>query len=363
MTGSSPWPRAAAQRLASIVAMLAAPIAASIAAPAHAVAPCTLPAGRPGAVDDFLAAALEARARGDTAASLACLSRAYTLEPSAGLLHNIARLFEDLGRYREAAEAYRRVVRSPSIDPAMAEADNARLAALLPRLERAWVRATLAAGSEARIEGTPLTSQEERDLPPGTATVEVRTGEVLDLQRVELAAGVRRELELPAPARPTAATVVIPAGTRALTLDGRPLATPLDEVRQLRLDPGGYALSWRDGADREVRRVVQLGPGDTWSAGESEPSAALRAVPWIAGAAGLALAGGGAVLLGLAESDRRTIADAHTNDAGAIDGITLAEADRLDARAGDRTAVGVGLLVGAAVALAGATIAWVITAD
>lgn len=320
-----------------------------------------------GTVDDLLAEALAARARGDAAVSLACLSRAYTIEPSAGLLHNIARLLEDVGRYREAAEAYRRIGRSPDLDPALAEADAARLAALLPRLDRAWIRVVASSTTGAanatilvHLDGTPLApGPTEYPHAPGPAILEVREGPRLDVRRLELAAGRRVDLAIPSATGPARAVIALPAGVRTITIDGSAVATPLDGVGELYVEAGGHGLSWVDASGVEHRRAVNLVPGEPWVlATADEASTVARAVPWIGGAAGLALGGASAVFFGLAEADRRSIVDAQRNDQGHIDGITMAEAERLDARAGDRAVVGAGLLVGAAAALVTAGLVW-----
>jgi hypothetical protein len=195
---------------------------------------------------------------------LLCLSRAYTLEPSSGLLHNIARLFEDLGRYREAAEAYRRLVRDPTLDPALATADKARLEALSPKLTRAWLAPRLQPEDELRIDGQAVAGGEELGVEPGTELVEIRRGERVYVLRVELTLGTRRELRVPDAA--TSATIVLAPGTRALALDGRPLATPLEGLRELQVPAGSRTLSWTDDDDAEQSRALTLTAGETWVA-------------------------------------------------------------------------------------------------
>jgi hypothetical protein len=320
---------------------------------AHA-ATCPLE-GRPATVDTLLEVALSARARDDASTSLACLSRAYTLEPSAGLLHNIARLFEDLGRYREAAEAYRRLVRDPTLDPALATADKARLEALSPKLTRAWLAPRLEPDDELRLDGQPAQSGEELGVEPGTKSVEIRRGARVYVLRVELTLGARRELRVPDAA--TSATVVLAPGTRTLTLDGRPLATPLEGLRELQVPAGSRTLSWTDD-DAEQNRALTLTAGETWVARGAVVAPLGAATPWISAATALGLGAASAALWGLAESDRQAIVGAARDADGVVVGLTLAEADRLDARAQDRTTAAVGLAVGAGVAAAFAATLW-----
>jgi hypothetical protein len=312
--------------------------------------------GRPATVDTLLEVALAARARDDATTSLLCLSRAYTLEPSSGLLHNIARLFEDLGRYREAAEAYRRLVRDPTLDPALATADKARLEALSPKLTRAWLAPRLQPEDELRVDGHPVPSGEELGVEPGTQLVEIRRGARVYVLRVELTLGTRREVRVPDAT--TSATVVLTPGTRALALGGRPLATPLDGLRELQLPAGSHTLSWTDDDDVEQSRALTLTAGETWVARGAVVAPLGEATPWISAATAIGLGTTSAVLWGLAESDRRAIVDAARDADGVVVGLTLAEADRLDARAQDRTAAAVGLAVGAGVAAAFAATLW-----
>lgn len=323
-------------------------------APAAHAATCPLE-GRPATVDTLLEVALSARARDDASTSLACLSRAYTLEPSAGLLHNIARLFEDLGRYREAAEAYRRLVRDPTLDPALATADKARLEALSPKLTRAWLAARLLPEDELRVDGQQLRPGDEYGLEPGTVSVEIRRGARAYVLRVELTLGTRHELRLPDAA--TSAVIVLSPRTVALTLDGRPLTTPLAGLRELQVLAGSHTLTWTDG-DAEQRRALTLTAGETWVASHTGSAPLGAATPWVSATAAVGLGAASAVLWGLAEGDRQAILGAARDDNGVVVGLTLAEADRLDARAQDRTAVAVGLAVGAGVAAAFAATLW-----
>jgi uncharacterized membrane protein (UPF0136 family) len=337
-------------------------VAVTVATAAHAAGTCALSPGRAGTIDDFLAEALAARQRGDAPTSLACLSRAYTLEPSAGLLHNIARLFEDLGRYREAAEAYRRIGASTALDPALAQADAARLAALLPRLDRAWVRATVGAATEARTAHGALVSGEERDGPPGPLLLEVRTGDVLHLARVTLTVGVRLDVSLPLEESPTEASLLLAPSTTELVVDGLAVSTPLEGVARVRVEAGGHTVAWTVRGATPERRAITLAPGERWSASAAaEPSHGWLA-PVIGGAATLGLAVASGVLLGLADGDRQTIADAERDVNGVVVGMTFAEADRLDARASARNSAGLGLAIGASVALVGTLLVTWLTA-
>lgn len=322
--------------------------------PAAHAATCALD-GRPATVDTLLEAALAARARDDASTSLACLSRAYTLEPSSGLLHNIARLFEDLGRYREAAEAYRRLVRDPTLDPALATADKARLEALSPKLARAWLAARLLPDDELRVDGQRVPPGEEHGVDARSVSVEIRRGARAYVLRVELTVGARRELRVPDAA--TSAVVVLAPRTQTFALDERPLSTPLEGLRELVLPPGSYTLAWADDGG-EQRRAVALTAGETWVATDGGRAPLGQATPWVAAATAVGLGAAGAVFWGLAEDDRQTIAGAARDADGVVVGLTLAEADRLDARAQDRTTVAVGLAIGAGVAAAFAATLW-----
>ena len=89
--------------------------------------------------EELLRRAAEARDAGDRPETLSLLRQAYELRPLPEISNNIGRTLEELGRYDEAAAAYRRVVEDPSAEPALIELDRRRLRALAPKLGRGWL--------------------------------------------------------------------------------------------------------------------------------------------------------------------------------------------------------------------------------
>src|SRR5688500_11453877 len=85
------------------------------------------------------AEAVRAREAGDLARTLELLERAKSIAPHFKIEHNIGAVLQDLGRYRDAAESYRRVLDDPAAPLEVKTIDRERLAKLEPKLDRAWL--------------------------------------------------------------------------------------------------------------------------------------------------------------------------------------------------------------------------------
>jgi tetratricopeptide (TPR) repeat protein len=109
-------------------------------------------------LDQLLAQAAAAKARGAWAESLASMERAHAIHPAPELMNNIGWLLETLGRYRDAAAAYRRVVDDGSASPELRALDRERLEVLSPKLDRGHLvetRSCSAGRRFARVNGRP----------------------------------------------------------------------------------------------------------------------------------------------------------------------------------------------------------------
>jgi hypothetical protein len=324
--------------------------------------------------------ASKAREKGHLEASLALLRRAYALEPLPVLLNNIARALEDLGRYREAAEAYRKVVADRAAEPALAAKDRVRLAELEPKIVRAWVqldpivddgtlivdgriiRATPIGENKRELELDPgrhvFELSEERDVVLRIAQLEARTS------TIDLSARVGGAIQLPQ-AR---------FRIRAIAIDGAAIRSPLAAVELVHLLAGHHALVVSGEEIGEVALELIVPAGATVAletalaskrtsashAALSNPSAAAIEAreareagsalgPYLPIGAGAAAIGTGAILAVLAKRDRDRVRSALTTTDPVITGITLHDADMLEHRAnlessGAAIAIGLGAL-------------------
>lgn len=341
-----------------------------LAAPAFA-APPDDEHGEAARYDALIEGALVARTAGRLEESLALLREAFALEPTPGLRHNIARLLEELGRYREAIDEYGAVVGHARVDPALKARDEAAIARLAPRLSSAWITIVAAGapgGAAPLLDGGAVTPGAEHRAIPGAHVVEH--------------AGPEREVQLlHFDARPGVRTWVrtgTAAGTPAfidlagvqhrivrLAIDGYSVRTPPAELERVRVGPGHrrIVIEVSDGTGMDA--AVELRPGERFAVAGWLPRSgdgALAVGPLALGGAGALVAAGGAALLALASSDRSVIEGAARDEQGRVVGITLAEADDLESRAAIEQGLGFALTA-AGVAAAGAALVWWLTAE
>jgi tetratricopeptide (TPR) repeat protein len=153
---------------------------------------------------DVGAAAVERR---DFVPALDAFRRAYACYPSPNLRFDIGVALDQLGRWAEAIQAFEDFLAASSDAPTEGvDFASARIAALTPRVAQLEIVVTPADASVS-VDGTPITMPRARALPvmPGEREIEAsRAGRVTARQRLRLAAGDRRriELQLLSPAAP-----------------------------------------------------------------------------------------------------------------------------------------------------------------
>lgn len=300
--------------------------------------------------------------------ALEAAREAYRLDPQPELLNNLGVVLEALGRFDEAADAFRRVVEDPRTTQEIREKDRQRLVALEPRLTSATVRfepapdleATLAsAGDSARTD-----RGEDQRVAPGAVLLTIRriSTTALTARRLELSAGRRTTIRIEEEElRPDDAFIDLgPERVRAMEIDGRRLGWVPDPGARLRLDPGRRAIAWTARDGRPHARTFELAPGETVPLVEAAivapppvaPESSLNLAPWIGGA-GVAVAVVGGVLLGVAHGTAASVGPmAGTNVAS----VTYAEAVAREQRADREASVGVSLMIGGGVTAAGALV-------
>ena len=87
--------------------------------------------------------ATEARSAGDLKRVVALLEEAYSLQPAPQILNNLGKMYEQLGDYRSAYAAYKKVADDPAAPPDLRALDTARINGLRPKLNHAWLRPSL----------------------------------------------------------------------------------------------------------------------------------------------------------------------------------------------------------------------------
>lgn len=328
-----------------------------------------------GELDRLLARAVEAKARGDLEGALSAIRAARRTREHFKLRHNEARLLEELGRYREAAELYPTVIADPATPPDLAEDDRARLLALGPLLEVGHGRVQLSPKASLFVDDRPSAADFRH--APGAVWLEARSATVSALRSVELKAGLRGtfDLRLGAEQRPKHLVLSLGAEKRSgrLSVDQHPIRGALSGgLRELWLAPGPHAITLADEIQEEQRTLVGTAgerlelaslfpsapPLSPESPQDSPPPAWSRTALG-AGVLSVALGLAAGALYLSAGADRRTITAAE-REGGLITGVTMREALALEEGAELKTTLGTTSLLGACVGGAAALVlVWV----
>jgi hypothetical protein len=315
--------------------------------------------------DALLARAAEARDRGELDHALHSLEMAYSMEATPKVLHEIAEVLQDLGRYREAADDFHRVLNDPLAPLKLKQEAEVSFGKLVTKLDSAWLLASIQP-AERRIEflmdGRTVSLLEEIEADAGAHVIEARLyeGRNVVLRFVNLVPGVRTKVEIDLRASKVDGVLELgPDRSKlgAIAIQGYSLHAPLAEIDSIRLEPGTYHVRTL-GLERAV--VLSPGQSERWvqlalpppqeEAGSKGPNA----WPLVVGGSGAVAAGVGTILMVLAKGNRDQILGAAKNSDGTITGVTMLQADKLESQASTETGVGQGLIAGgAAVALGG----------
>lgn len=321
--------------------------------------------------DVLLEDAVRARAEGRLEESLQLLRRANALQPSPGLRNNIARVLEELGRWREAVAEYRSVAADPTADAQLRDLDDQRIAELSPKLLYAWIYFDLSPESvRVLLDGRPVPSTgRDQSAPAGTRTIEAKLeGEVV-LETIDAPIGqrttVKRDLGLRDPKEARIAVDRVRGAADAVVIDRYRLRSTIDELHTIRVRPGSHTIGLELRGVTTASAAIQLRPGETYDASillSAAPPAEVsgaRVWPYFAGGGGVAAAVVGGVLLAVAESSRgelrAEIEKAEQGD-GIIYDLTRERAEEIESGARVKSNVGL-VLVGAGVAAIGGAIA------
>jgi hypothetical protein len=194
-------------------------------------------------------AAKDARAKGDLDAALNALKAAYQLKPQPVLLNNMGKLHEQRGEYDLAVALYTQVTNDPKATTELRMLDQARLAALEPKLSRAWVQiAPQDRWTDVRVEHTfcPSGGAAEVAITPGERRVELFNKERREsrLLSIELQAGRRTVIEVDALLAERPYSTIILAGLSpvpaSVNLDDYILDSPTSQIDRILVPPGQH---------------------------------------------------------------------------------------------------------------------------
>ncbi|MCK6550075.1 hypothetical protein L6R52_29845 [Myxococcota bacterium] len=327
--------------------------------------------------EELVQAATRAREAGDLERTLDLLRRARAMRPHHRLLHNEARVLEDLGRFREAAAALRGVIDDPETPEDLREADRQRLLGLDVELRSGHLDVARPSDASVHLDGEVFTVR--RRAEPGTHHLEVRRGPVVQLLGVELADGTLTKLvfAFDAAERARRAVILVDRGAppdASLVVDGELVRGLLGgSSGELWLAPGRHTLEITSaGASRAATVDVHAGSELVLAALFPPERAPHDATPegrahlsWTAlgiAGAGLGLGVASVVLVAGASSDRDRITNATRRDDGTITGLTMREAEELEAGAASAARSGTIVAVGAVVCVTAAVVSWLVGA-
>jgi hypothetical protein len=313
----------------------------------------------------LVAEAVRARESGDLARTLELLERAKSIAPHFKIEHNIGAVLQDLGRYREAAEAYHRVLDDPAATADVKALDRERLAMLEPKLDRAWV---IAHDHEVWVDDQKIAANTEVAFDPERHHLEIAAEDRIRVLEIALEPGLRTNVDViqseesctallePAgkhiavgdhvlhSARPGAQIeLTLPCGPHAIAVDDYIVDVVLERGRPIRLARPAPATPETLVEQTEVR-------DRSWKPGAGPAALALVGVTAVTFATAFGLS---------AAHDRGQIEDATTEN-GVITGLTMRQAAMLEATADRKTGSSSVLFVVGGSALAGAVVWWLI---
>ncbi len=346
--------------------------------------------------ESIMAEAVQAKKAGKLNRVVDLLRDAYEIRPAPELMNNLGRVLEELGRYRESFEAYKKVADDPEADPNLRALDASRMAIVQGKLGKAWVLPKLKPdGVELRVDGEKPTAPpgQEFSSDPGLRALEMRSpaGDEVFLRFRELTLDVRTVIEQDLDNPPASSGRLLFEGLtpalESITVNGYDLRADVSGLAALRLPSGRYRVEIKQEGKKALGVDANVGAGTTMSLTEllpkpktAKPKPKPKAEPkpepkpepvveesapdegggagiwpWVTAGAGLALVGGGVGMHFLAEADRDEIRDAKRDAQGRLL-ISLADAQTIEDDANTKDTIGVVVgAVGAAAIIGGVT--------
>ena len=277
-------------------------------------------------------------------------------------MNNLGRIYELMGSYRLAFQAYEKVANDPNAPPALRAIDAARASKLESKLGKAYLRVYLTPVDSVyyiagkRAAGVAL----ETVVNPGRVFLQVlsrdeRTGYLVTAKAKR---DHRRDLKLSRETLQKTMTASVSLKNivfKALWIGDQKVV--MGRLERVALAPGKYTFRAQVDMGKPVTFTATLVSGKTRlleplitqalraraALGTPAPKA-ISTAPLITAGTGGAIAVLGAVFLVLANSDRATVNGAATDERGVVTGLTLAEASELEQRANTRQTAGATLV-------------------
>jgi hypothetical protein len=349
----------------------------SVLAPGHALASSNF--------DALMAEAVKAKNAGDLERTANLLKEAYRLRPAPELMNNLGKIYEGLGRYTDAVDAYSRVVATSDASKDLKDLDRRRIAALEPKLTSAWLEVTDAARlSLLHINGDPVrwTDAAEVAVAHGAVVVEAAEtdGGSVRLYFTSFAKGRLHRLA-PGTGSGWGALSVDDLDPRPerLTVNGYAILTNVSEVGTIHLEAGRYAVEVKLPGHVPMVLSIALAQGgaidlaplvaaknpqaeSVEAPSGARPTRSSILGPTLTAGAGLVAAAIGAVLVAGASADRQevqNVLDANKDGAPVL-GMSQDEAFAKRDDANRIMPIGVTLVGVGAVTLGGGLLWWLL---
>lgn len=211
-----------------------------------AIAPGSALASEP--FDAIVAEAVTARNAGDLERTATLLQQAYRLRPAPELMNNLGKIYEGLGRYAEAVDAYSLVIATPGASQELKDLDRRRIAALEPKLSSAWIEVTESARKTlVWVNGDPVRWTDDPEVAVAHGAVVVETsaadGASVRLHFTRFSKGRLHRL-VPDTTKGWGAITLRTLDPRpeSLEVNGYTVQTPMPGVATIHLQAGRYGV-------------------------------------------------------------------------------------------------------------------------
>ena len=196
----------------------------------------------------------------------------YEREPAPSLLNNIGKLYEGLGWYKEAVEAYQKVADDTEAEMGLRTLDASRVAALKPKLGKAWLKLNLTPlTTQVWVNGKSESDWSSRELAvdPGNVVIELREplGQTSRLIVTSLPTDRRTVVTLKAEdtVRKSHGSLSLPANRSKLTgiLYGTvALAEPVNALETIEVPAGNASMQFQF-PEETLRQTLNVQAGST----------------------------------------------------------------------------------------------------
>ncbi|MEC9073373.1 MAG: hypothetical protein VX938_13365, partial [Myxococcota bacterium] len=219
---------------------------------------------------DVMRDAVQARDAGDLVRTVQLLREAHKIQPAPEILNNLGKVLEQMGRYREAYDAYKLVADDPNADQSLRALDSSRLGALQPKLNKAWLLPKL-----TPEDATVLIDGEPTGLPPGVEFGVTHGEHIVQVQHPDIEDILIRFGRFPVDVRtdfivdlraPGDFLARLDLGSRPrpkeVRINGKAIAGDLDRPGSVLLPPGTYDVVAVGAFDAFGRKKITVKSGD-----------------------------------------------------------------------------------------------------